>query len=129
MSKSKYFSKKTEVDGIVFDSKAESQFYSFLKMLKQKPLLQPTFLLQEKIVTKKYLTISEINYVADFQIENIVFDVKGIETADFAIKKKLFMAKFPQLTLILVKGSSYRWSYYRGKVCKGTETTLQELLQ
>ena len=47
--------KKTEIDGIVFDSKMESEYYLHLKQLQEQGIvksfkLQPAFLLQEKFI-------------------------------------------------------------------------------
>lgn len=100
----KYGAKKTEVDGITFDSKSEAKRYQELKLLERggaiKNLsLQPRFLLQEGFVNihtgKKERAIE---YVADFQYDEngitIVEDVKGFKTSDYKIKRKLFLFKY-----------------------------------
>lgn len=100
--KSKYSSAKTNVDGITFDSKKESEFYAELKLRERAGeithlRLQPRYLLQEafKYDGKQY---REIEYVADFEyIENgvtVVVDVKGFRTAVYMIKRKLFLYKY-----------------------------------
>lgn len=99
---SKYNNKKTEVDGHVFDSKAEARRYNELKLLQAAGeiigfTIQPSFLLEEGI-----------RYRPDFMIcgkdgQIWVEDVKGVETKDFKIKKKLWEAKFPWLELRIVK--------------------------
>jgi hypothetical protein len=107
----KYNASKTVIDGIQFDSKAEGEYYIHLK---EKQLrgeirafnLQPKFMLQEGF-KKGDKQIRPIYYIADFEIlhndESIeIVDVKGFETADFKIKKKLFEKKYPY-TLTLVK--------------------------
>lgn len=102
----KYHAKKTEVDGIVFDSKRESERYKELKLLEKVGeirylKLQPKYDLVvngQKICT----------YKADFQYEgkiiesNIIFtpigwkpfveDVKGVKTPVYRLKKKLMKA-------------------------------------
>jgi hypothetical protein len=101
---SKYKAKKTEVDGITFDSKAEAKRYQELKLLERggaiKNLsLQPRFMLQEGFINlhtgKKERAIE---YVADFMYsegsETIVEDVKGMKTSDYKIKRKLFIKKY-----------------------------------
>lgn len=97
---SKYYSNKTTVDGITFDSKAESVRYVELKqMVKANEIkdlvLQPKFLLQEKFKYQNK-TIRKVEYIADFMYttasgEWIVEDVKGMETKDFKIKMKWFL--------------------------------------
>lgn len=47
----------------------------------------------------------EINYIADFKIYNKdgsveIIDIKGFETTDFRLKKKMFEYKYPELTLV-----------------------------
>jgi len=85
---SKYNAVKTEVDGYVFDSKAEARRYSELKLLEkngdlQDLTLQPVFHIQ--INGKKIC-----KYFADFQYYDtvdrvyIVEDVKGVKTAVLA---------------------------------------------
>ncbi|WP_191992111.1 DUF1064 domain-containing protein [Peribacillus tepidiphilus] len=107
---SKYGSKKVEVDGIVFDSKAEANYYKQLKWLQEhKQILffrmQPRYLLQEAF-KKNGKNFRKIEYVADFEIHHNdgsieVIDVKGIETEAFKIKRKLFEKKFPhKLSLV-----------------------------
>lgn len=100
--KSKYSSAKTDIDGITFDSKKESEFYAELKLRERAGeishlRLQPRYLLQEafKRDGKQY---REIEYVADFEyIENgvtVVVDVKGFRTAVYMIKRKLFLYRY-----------------------------------
>lgn len=100
----KYGAKKTEVDGITFDSKSEAKRYQELKLLERggaiKNLsLQPRFMLQEGFVNihtgKKERAIE---YVGDFQYDEngitIVEDCKGFKTSDYKIKRKLFIKKY-----------------------------------
>ena len=98
----KYKNKKTTIDNIPFDSKNEASRYLELKLLLKSGLiqdlvLQPAFELQPKF---KYQGRTErsITYKADFQYtedgKTIVEDVKGFETKDFIIKRKLFLNKY-----------------------------------
>lgn len=107
---SKYNARKTTIDGIQFDSKAEGQYYLHLKEKQQRGeilafKLQPKFVLQESF-KKDGKTYRAIEYTADFEVihsdETIeIIDVKGFETLDFKIKRKLFEKKFPySLTLM-----------------------------
>lgn len=107
----KYNSEKVEINGIKFDSKLESQYY--LHLLEQRKnghiqdyQLQPTFTLQDGF-KRSNKAILPIKYKADFLVihndgTNEIIDVKGFETTDFKIKKKLFMFKYPHLKLSLI---------------------------
>jgi len=101
---SKYKAKKTIIDGITFASKSEAKRYEKLKELQsqgqiQNLSIQPRFMLQEGFVNidtgKKERAIE---YVADFQYDEgdrtVVEDVKGFKTADYKIKRKLFIKKY-----------------------------------
>ena len=98
----KYHNVKTEVDGISFDSRAEARRYGELKLLQQAGeikgfMLQPSFSLP-----------GGIRYRPDFMVCNAdgtvwVEDVKGMETKEFKIKKKLWEAQYPWLELRLIK--------------------------
>lgn len=104
---SKYNSKKTIIDGIVFDSKKEAKRYQQLKKLEDEGVienlrLQVPFEIQESFVVVDYEGKKHkrrpIRYIADFvytinSIE-VVEDVKGRKTDVYALKKKMFEAKF-----------------------------------
>lgn len=106
----KYHAKKTTVDGIIFDSKAEARRYSELKLLERAGEishleLQPRFILQEAF-TKNGVRHRAITYSADFRYcdtlngsQVVVEDVKGMRTQMYLLKKKLFECKYPGLTL------------------------------
>jgi|AntRauTorckE6833_2_1112554.scaffolds.fasta_scaffold00427_17 hypothetical protein len=104
----KYNNKKTVVDGVKFDSKKEANFYQNLKLLQtagevKEFELQPVFVLLEK--DKDRVTGRGIKYIADFKITYVdgtveVVDVKGSKktlTAVYKIKKKLLLAKYPDI--------------------------------
>jgi hypothetical protein len=111
MSKTKYGSKKTEVDGIKFDSKAEAKYYEQLKwLLEHKEIksfrLQPRYTLLESF-KKNGKTFRKTEYIADFEITHLdgsieVVDVKGYETPVFSIKRKLFEKLYPDHRLSIV---------------------------
>lgn len=107
----KYKNKKVQVDMYVFDSIAESRRYKELALLEKAGeidnlQLQPKFLLQDSF-KKNGKTYRKIEYIADFMYEEkgkvIVEDVKGMETKEFKIKRKLFEYKYPDLELKLIK--------------------------
>jgi hypothetical protein len=92
-----------EIDGYIFDSKKEAEFYGSLKLKKQAGLIKD-FQMQVKydIVVN---TIHIANYFLDFLVVNLddsidYIDIKGkdaktnkfIKTGVFALKKKLVEA-------------------------------------
>ncbi len=94
--RSKYGNKKTEVDNILFDSKAEAQRYRELKLMERAGVirdleLQPRF---ELVVGGQRVC----TYVADFRYFDtaagavIVADVKGKATDVYRLKAKLMLA-------------------------------------
>lgn len=122
---------KTEIDGIIFDSKMESDYYIKLKNdlangLIKSFSLQPEFLLQDKFIIvngqviegthpdfnkikrkTKAETIRAIKYRGDFLITElngdiICRDTKGQSTTEFEMKKKLFMFKYPHIKLEII---------------------------
>lgn len=100
----KYHAKKTEYDGIVFDSKREASRYAELKILQDsgvirglnrqvKYVLIPSQKIDGKVVER------ECSYKADFTYQeltdkgwqNVVEDVKGVRTPEYKIKRKLML--------------------------------------
>ena len=106
----KYNNKKVTIDGIEFDSKIEARYYEYLKELEKQGVVSE-FLLQKKYLLlegfdKNGKRIRPIHYIADFEVHYTdgrieVVDIKGFETPDFRIKKKLFEYRYPfELKLI-----------------------------
>jgi hypothetical protein len=97
--KSKYNSKKTEVDGIIFDSKRESEFYRKLLMLKKigevmEIELQPRldYLITYSANGNTYEKTAF--YRGDFKVTFAdgrweIWDAKGFRTLEFRRKKKI----------------------------------------
>ncbi len=87
--RSKYNAKKTVVDEIKFDSKAESRRYSEL-MLKHKANL-----ISKPILQYEFEVTAGIKYKCDFLYYDyekksfVVEDVKGKHTPEYKLKKKL----------------------------------------
>lgn len=108
--KSKYKAKKTEVDGIKFDSQKEANRYLELKLLEKQGLIknikvQVPYLLLDTIKYKGK-TYPKTKYYADFQyIENktnkvIVEDVKSEITRKdkvYRLKIKLLLSKYKDI--------------------------------
>ncbi|NLB18633.1 MAG: DUF1064 domain-containing protein [Syntrophomonadaceae bacterium] len=106
---SKYLSKKTTIDNIVFDSQKEAEFYSELKLLQRTGVidgfeLQPEFILQEGF-TREGKRYRPIKYRADFRVyypdgRIEIVDVKpskSFKTKEYRLKKKLLLFKFPDI--------------------------------
>lgn len=143
----KIFHNETIIDGFKFDSQTEAEYYVYLinnkKKLKIKDIeLQPKFLLQQKFIladNKKFIyeddssfkklqrkypksTVQAIYYIADFKItyedNNIdIIDIKGIKTADFKIKEKMFNCIYPEYgglkCISKYKNEWFLWEEYK----------------
>lgn len=118
LKRHKYGAKKTNLDGITFDSKMEAEYYQLLKVLqKMKAIteleIHPTFELLEETTLPNGKKIRGIKYKADFQFqkdgEQIVVDVKGVKTEAFKLKEKLFYHRYPHLQLKVVTKENGRW--------------------
>lgn len=102
----KYNAQKTVVDGIAFDSTREAEYYCELKIRvaagEVKSFeLQPEFILQEGFIHqgKKHRPIF---YRADFRIHypdgrEEIIDVKGHKTKEYQLKKKMLLARYPDI--------------------------------
>ncbi len=94
-----------------FDSKREAEYYGdLLKLKRAKEItrieLQPEYILQDSF-TKRGKTHLAIKYRADFRVTyqdgtEKVIDVKGFETPEFKIKRKMFEKRYPELELVIV---------------------------
>lgn len=98
----KYRNKKTEIDGIKFDSKKEARRYAELMMLHKRGeishlRLQQEFTLMESFKTPQGKKVNGIKYRADFTYfkdgEYVIEDVKGMKTKEYELKKKLMADK------------------------------------
>jgi hypothetical protein len=111
----KYHNKKVVHDGIKFASKSEGERYLELKAMEAEGdikdlVLQPKFILQESF-RKNGELFRAIHYVADFQYTTVfghlvIEDVKGYmgyTTPEFKIKRKLFEARYPELSLTITQ--------------------------
>lgn len=104
----KYNSRKTEVNGIRFDSRLEADRYiQLLNMEKAGQIsqlkLQPEFQISkgwtdprtgEKIRSRFYK--ADFMYCDDRETRIIVEDVKGMETAEFKLKWDLVRSEYPE---------------------------------
>jgi Protein of unknown function (DUF1064) len=102
----KFGARKTEVDGILFDSKAEAERYGTLKLLERAK--------QVRGVTVKPEFALRINgtligfYTPDFGYfeagRQYMDDVKGVTTDESSLRMRVFMACYPEIRLRIVDG-------------------------
>ena len=92
---SKYKNVKTTVDGIKFDSKAEAEYYSLLKVLRDNTKEVTHFLRQVPFdcgAGIKY-RLDFLVFYSNGKVEYI--DIKGVRTSVFEIKRKLVESLYP----------------------------------
>lgn len=101
----KYNAVKVKRDGHTFDSKAEAKRYGELKLLAKAGHIQ-NLIVHSRWQLKVQGSVICF-YEADFEyIENnrvILEDVKGVATAVFKLKAKLFKALYPGIQLKVLK--------------------------
>lgn len=105
----KYNNSKVEFHGYTFDSQAELDYYKYLFGREEihSIELQPEFILQPAFTNAVGKKILPIKYKADFLVTyrdgtQKVIDIKGFETTDFKLKKKMF-EYVHQKELVLIK--------------------------
>lgn len=95
---SKYGAKRTEVDGIVFASKAEARRYQELRLLERAGEIERLELQPRYPLVVNTVTIG--TYVGDFRYldtrngRRTVEDVKGVRTPVYRLKCKLVKALY-----------------------------------
>ena len=103
MRVSKYRSQKTEVNGIVFDSKKESKRYQQLMlMVRAGVITNLNRQVKYTLVPAQYIdgqcVERAVSYVSDFEYDengkHIVEDTKGVRTKEYIIKRKLMLYKY-----------------------------------
>jgi len=95
----KYHNIKTIYDGILFDSKKESQIFARLKLMEKVCLIKDLELQVEYELLPKFelngKTYRKTTYIADFRYFSNednkihIIDVKGVKTDIYKLKKKL----------------------------------------
>jgi len=116
----KYGAKKRIVDGITFDSIAESEYYLLLKSRQQAGIIQSLILqpryeiLSRCILPDRRTVINPVDYVSDFQVTYPggrieVIDVKGAITEGYKLKAKMFQTRHPNLPLIALTKYGGEW--------------------
>lgn len=93
----KYRNRKTEIDGIVFDSKREAQRYAELQLLQRAGEIRDLSMQVEFELIPKQDGERACKYKADFVYhmadtgKMVVEDVKGKRTREYIIKRKLML--------------------------------------
>lgn len=97
--KNKYHAKKTEVAGMVFDSKKEANRFMELQLLEKAGLISDLKRQVKFELIPKTATERPCNYYADFvYTENcklVAEDCKGYRTKEYLIKRKLMKWRYP----------------------------------
>lgn len=104
MIKHKFNAKPKQVDNKRFDSKAESKYYEKLKLLQKEGKI--LFFLRQV----PFDLPGNVKYYVDFQEfwedGTVIFsDVKGFETPEFIMKKKMVESLYPVEITIIKKGT------------------------
>lgn len=102
----KYNAKKIEIDGHVFDSKREAEYYkTYKKMIDDGEIvgleLQPCFILIPSFTNWAGKRVRPCHYTADFKLiypdgRQKIVEVKGFRTRDYVLRRKMFEYKYPQ---------------------------------
>jgi hypothetical protein len=104
--KPKYNNHKVRIDGLLFDSQLEADYYADLKLQLKAGVIrgycrQPEFVLTEGM--PEY-NIEPMSYKADFIIFHLdgtaeIIDTKGFLTDIYKNKRKVFYEKYPKLEI------------------------------
>lgn len=105
--KSKFKSERVKVDGILFDSKKEAEYYLNLKLLVKAGAIQGFCRQPRFVVTYGDDNTKATEYVADFIVLNNddtykIVDTKGVKTKEFKLKMKALHEKYPELEVEIV---------------------------
>lgn len=112
-------SKKVTVDGILFDSKTEADYYVFLRYQEKTGAISnlrchPRYELIPAVTTFQGKRQRAINYILDFDYirdgRRVAVDVKGWAMEDAQLKRKLFQWKYPTIELQWV-AKSIKWGH------------------
>ena len=108
----KYHAKRTVYDGVRYDSKREAQHAAKLDLLrKAKPFgSRVVDLLRQARYPLRVNDVLVCTYVADFWVKFgdgrvELHEVKGYETREWKLKRKLFEALYPDVVLKVIGGS------------------------
>ena len=105
---SKYNARKVRVDGILFDSQKEADYYCELKLLLKAGKITGFCRQARFMVTAGDETTKATEYVTDFIAfypdgTYRIIDVKGMKTELFKLKMKSFREKYPNIKVEMEK--------------------------
>lgn len=111
----KYHNRKSTHDNIRFDSQAELARYQELKLLLRAGEItllsvHPKFVIDGPFTTPAGVKFRSMTYAPDFTYTRTVDgrcvaeDVKGVRTAVYQIKRRLFMKAFPHIEFVEIRG-------------------------
>ena len=101
----KFYAHKVEIDGYIFDSRAEGARYLELALMEKAGVIQeltvhPAYVLEPRATVNGH-KLRAITYVADFSYledgQRVVEDCKGYATPVFRLKENLFRRRHPDL--------------------------------
>lgn len=106
--RSKYGNQRTIVDGINFDSKAEARYYCELKLLKLAGQIKDYAIKPRFTLLPRNGIFRAVEYIADFLVyykdgREELIDVKGVETKEFKLKRKMMYSLLGK-EIKLIKG-------------------------
>ena len=111
----KFGAKKTVVDGITFDSKREAGYYGELKIKKaigqidsfERQVSFPLYAMRDLGIVGVEESKKVCTHVVDFIVHvggrKEAHEVKGMETAIWRLKKKIFEANYPSIKYVVIK--------------------------
>lgn len=104
--RNKYGSRKINIDGILFDSEKEADYYCQLKLLLRAKQITGFCRQARFIVTEGKDGGRATEYVTDFVVffpngTYRIVDVKGMKTEPFKLKMKCMKEKYPKLSVEL----------------------------
>lgn len=103
--KNKFNAKKTKIDGIIFDSMAEAEFYCYLK--NQKGVLHIDCHLPVTLPGGVRFSVDFIVWWPHKAPE--AFEVKGFITQSFGIQRRLFDSFHPLAPLKVIRKIKNKW--------------------
>jgi len=93
--KAKYRNKKTEVNGVTFDSAGEAKRYQELLLMEKAGIISDLQRQVKFVLTPKQEGERESSYLADFVYlengERVVEDYKGMKTDAYILKRKFML--------------------------------------
>jgi len=107
----KYHNRSVVIDGLSFDSRAEAARWCELRLMERAGEISdlqvhPVYTLAEGFRNRSGQWRGPITYEADFAYveggQQVVEDVKGVRTAAFQIKRKLFERRYPEIEFRIV---------------------------